>query len=279
MTNIDLLISEIKRKRELSRLDNKTIKEEIDRQFKINKNLKPIFDEREYSQLKRSKEFEQLFKTIRKNLRKAYGMFQRELIDRETLLNEIKNLKDLEGHKRILETHQSTTERLPYYDEIYKKIFAITGQPESILDLGCGLNPFSYPWLNCEPSYYASDISPEDTHFIDEYFEKMDIDGEATPANLNDIEKEDVLAVFPHVDACFMFKVLDAVVTKPTLAEKLITSIDADWIVVSFSTVTLSGKPMTKKRRLWIEKMSERLGYQFQTFQVPNEIFYLIRKT
>lgn len=278
MTNTDLLIKDIKRKRELSRLSEETIRDEIERQFKANKHLKELFDQREYSQLRRAKEFELMFKTIRKNLRKAYGMFQRDLIDREQLLNDVKDLKDVEGHNRILQTHQSTAERMQYYPGIYKKIFAMTGLPESILDLGCGLNPFSYPWLGCEPSYYASDISPEDTRFIEEYFEKMDIDGEATPANLNNVDKEDILAVFPHVDVCFLFKVLDSVVTKPSSSEKLVEAIDSDWIVASFSTVTLSGKPMTKKRRLWIEKMSERLGYQVQMFETQNEIFYVIRK-
>jgi hypothetical protein len=67
-------------------------------------------------------------------------------------------------------------------------------------------------------------------------------------------------------------------VTKPGASEKLLASIDADYIVVSFSTATLSGKPMTKKRRLWLEKLCEKLDYSFTVFEIPNEIFYVIKK-
>ncbi len=279
MDNIGNFISDIKRKRELSKVPDEMIRSEIDKILDRNKDVKKLFQERGYQQLKRSREFEQTFKQIRANLRKAYGMFQRGLIDREELLNNIKDIKDIENHKKILETHQSTAERIDHYDEVYRNIFKITGYPEKILDLGCGLNPFSYPWMGYQPDYYASDISPEDCRFIEDYFEKMDINGEAIPANLNNIDKEDVLAVFPHVDVCFLFKVLDAVVTKPEISEKLLSDIDADWIVVSFSTVTLSGKKMDKKRRLWLEKVCEKLDYPFQAFEIPNEIFYVIKKT
>ena len=278
MKNIDLFIADVRKKRELSKLSDEMIRTEIVSILSKNKGIKNIFEEREYSQLRRSKEFEKVFKKVRADLRKAYGMFQRGLMDREELLNEIKDLKDIEGHRQILMTHQSTAERMDHYDIVYENIFKTTGLPEKILDLGCGLNPFSYPWLGCRPDYYASDVSPEDCRFIEQYFEKMEIGGEAIPADLNKISEEDVLAVFPHVDVCFLFKVLDAVITKPELSEKILSAVDADWIIASFSTVTLSGRPMAKKRRIWLEKLCSRLDYSFSVFETPNEIFYVIKK-
>ena len=43
----------------------------------------------------------------------------------------------------LLEMHASTRERLPIarMNETFDRIFAITGRPESVLDLACGLNP------------------------------------------------------------------------------------------------------------------------------------------
>ena len=42
----------------------------------------------------------------------------------------------------------STKERIDYYPKIYSEIFRIAGKPGIIADLGCGVNPFSFPYMN-----------------------------------------------------------------------------------------------------------------------------------
>ncbi len=49
-----------------------------------------------------------------------------------------------------LYAHLSTRERLPILAEFYERIFAITGQPQSILDIACGLNPLALRWMGLE---------------------------------------------------------------------------------------------------------------------------------
>jgi 16S rRNA (guanine(1405)-N(7))-methyltransferase len=49
--------------------------------------------------------------------------------------------------RRLLESHVSTRERLPHYGEFYARLFALAGVPRSILDVGCGMHPLSYPFL------------------------------------------------------------------------------------------------------------------------------------
>src|SRR5262245_17166809 len=48
---------------------------------------------------------------------------------------------------RAMGFHASTQERLPVLDRFYADIFAVTGEPASLLDVACGLNPLAVPWM------------------------------------------------------------------------------------------------------------------------------------
>ena len=83
--------------------------------------------------------------------------------------------------RRILNLHASSRERLPILDRFYAGIFAHTGTPRSLLDLACGLNPLSLPWMGLSyPSsgdplagkrvvYYAYDIDTARVAFLNRY--------------------------------------------------------------------------------------------------------------
>jgi hypothetical protein len=47
----------------------------------------------------------------------------------------------------LLAAHVSTVERTPYYKDFYSNLFAAISPPKSILDIGCGLHPLSYPFF------------------------------------------------------------------------------------------------------------------------------------
>ncbi|MDI6798183.1 MAG: hypothetical protein QMD09_14645 [Desulfatibacillaceae bacterium] len=49
--------------------------------------------------------------------------------------------------EQLLAAHVSTAERTPYYKDFYSSLFAAAGPPKSILDIGCGLHPLSYPFF------------------------------------------------------------------------------------------------------------------------------------
>jgi len=52
---------------------------------------------------------------------------------------------------KIMRLHASTKERLPHISEFYQFITDHTGNPETILDLGCGFNPFSLHFMPKKP--------------------------------------------------------------------------------------------------------------------------------
>jgi 16S rRNA (guanine(1405)-N(7))-methyltransferase len=62
---------------------------------------------------------------------------------------------------QILTQHASTAERLNDLEAgFYQRIFDITDRPNKIMDLACGFNPLTLPWMNQPPSafYIAADI-------------------------------------------------------------------------------------------------------------------------
>ncbi|MBI2151512.1 hypothetical protein HYU21_02175 [Candidatus Woesearchaeota archaeon] len=62
-------------------------------------------------------------------------------------------------------------------------------------------------------------------------------------------------------------------------SELVIKSLSVKWIVVSFPTLTMSGKKMNFPRHKWIELMCQRLGYMFNLIEFENELFYVIKKS
>ena len=267
-------------------------KREILRQIKQSKKYKtlsePVVLEEIEKYLKRNPQIERykdkkILKDIKTELHKIYGSFQiNSKQKREKYFEELKLAPDnIELTKKILLTNSSTKERLENYEEIYPNIFTITGKPNSILDLGCGLNPFSFPFMNLEKvNYYAYDIDGTDISLIRDYFFSMKekITGKADEINLASIN-EDEIKKLPKGDVCFMFKLVDVLDRKDhKQSEKIITNLDSKYIVVSFSKKTLAGKMMNFPYRGWIERMLERNKLWFQKIDFENEVFYIIKK-
>jgi len=260
------LINDIKKKKELQDISNKFVKDELRNYLKKNFKAKK-FLAGEFST--RSSYYKKIIKDVRTQLRRSYGLFRKKS---KVDLSKIKDFKE------VLESHSSTRERISLYKEIYKKIFATAGPVETILDFGCGLNPFSYKFLpEKNITYFAYDLAVNEIKLINDYFKKSKIKGGARILNVLQTNK---IKKLPKADLAFLFKMTDVLDNgkghKKT--EEVIKAIPAKYIVVSFPTLTMSGKKMNFPRRKWIELMSERLGYFFKHFEISNEIFYIIEK-
>lgn len=261
---------------------------------RINKNpsfLHLLHSSRTDKQLTHNTLFKEFIKDIRHTTFHAYGLFNtKKLEEKWTILQQFKKKHIspdtfLSLHQQILHSHASTRERMPYYDSLYNHLFALTGRPNTILDLGCGLNPVSLPYMHLSHiTYYATDIGNDACAFLTQYFtiaqKLLHVTGTSTILNLKTIlTTPSLLSVFPAVDVCFMFKLSDVLDThKHTITEKLIQTVNASWIIASFSTETISKKRMQHPRRKWFELMLHRLHYPFHTLQIPNELFYIIHK-
>ena len=163
---------------------------------------------------------------------------------------------------------EAVKERREFNKEIYEKIFKITGKPETIVDLGCGLNPIYFPYKNI--IYYAVDNKKEVIKKVKKHFKKNKIQGKIIYL---DLEKEN-----PNlkVDVVFLFKVLDYLSKKRV--KELIANLNADFIIASFPTKTISGRRMNNPRREWFENILKSLDLSWKNLRYFNEIFYIINK-
>lgn len=266
------LIEDIRSKK-LVNLDKEFIEYQIRKVIYINtKVIKKILGAKKHSELRRSSKYKKFIKEIRRSCNIAYGMFiTKEYKKLNFYLNELeKNPDSLEIHKKVLSLHKSTKERLNNYKKIYKRI--LDTKTKSILDIGSGLNVFSYPYINKRVKYYAVDL---DVDVIKRYFKIKGIRGKAIKVNLLDLDKVN----FPKVDICFLFKVLESIDIKGHKnSENLIKKINCNKIIVSFSLKTLHNREMKFQRRPWFERMLNRLDYKFSSFKTGNEIFYIVEK-
>ncbi|MEK6939508.1 MAG: hypothetical protein AABX31_02160 [Nanoarchaeota archaeon] len=276
---IVFLIKEIKKKRELQAIDDNFVTGHIHKflqhEPKTAKALQENFN-------RKSKAYTAVVKNVRAQLRRVYGLFRDDVKERKRLVEELlvssKQQRAFLLHK-ILSTHSSTQERLPSYEELYQKIFSITGKPKTILDLGCGINPFSFSFMKLkECAYYAYDLNQEEIASLNQYFQQLhkenpSVTGKAIVADINKI-------TFPKADICFLLKMTD-VIDKGKghkRTEELLNKIPAKYVVVSFATKTMSGKEMTAPRRSWMEWLCKRLGWEYTILEFSNEILYLVKK-
>jgi len=250
------LIARIKQKKELSGLANSLVSDALEDYLK--KYSIPL------KNLRHPQE-KIIIKEIRAELRNLAGRFQISLKKRLFLLEK----GDIQT---LLKTHTSTAERFDFYPKLKSLIKSL--KINSILDLGCGLNPLELasPRIN----YYASDINQFDLSLVKKFFEKHSLPGKIF---LFDLRKTNALPTLPKADLCILFKVLDIIETKShKLAKEIIEKLTCQYILISFATRTLSGKPMSCKNRKWLETILKILNYPYKIFSSNNEIFYLIRK-
>ena len=251
---MDRVVAKIKEKKELSDIPDSLVGETLETYLRKNHLVIP----------QKEKELKIIIKEVRSHLRRYVGQYQSSasLSKKQRLLHEGKI-------SELLKTHASTRERASFYPKLKELIKKMN--PKSILDLGCGINPIAVASPGME--YYAYEIKKDDLVLVAEFFKMSRIKGKTF---FKDIRKE---SEFPKADLTLMFKILDIMEKdKYNFTKSLLEKINSKHIIVSFSTRTLSGKPMNAPRRLWFEKLLEELKYKFTSISSNNEIFYLITR-
>jgi 16S rRNA (guanine(1405)-N(7))-methyltransferase len=149
--------------------------------------------------------------------------------------------------REILGQHSSTRERLPILERFYPAVFQVTGRPTSLLDLGCGLNPFALPWMGLSgqpssgavagPRYLALDIDADRIRFLNRY---LALAGLAPLARC-----QDVLVHPPddRVDVALLLKMSPSLERQePGATLRLLEHLNAPVVVVSFAVKSLGGR-------------------------------------
>ena len=179
--------------------------------------------------------------------------------------------------KRIMDCHLSTRERLPILENFYTKIFAVTGQPNTIIDIACSLNPLSFPWMGLPNSieYYAYDIHEKRVDFINTYFS---LQGLPQLARVQDMsfhfpgETADValfLKELPRFERNYGKASLD-----------LLDALRVRWIAVSFPTYSVRGnRSLTKHYRDFFYRLISGKGWSVTVIEFDSELIFCVDKT
>lgn len=181
---------------------------------------------------------------------------------------------DDETLAHALALHASTKERLPLADTdaLYDRICDCIGRPETVLDLACGFNPI----------YLASrgyDVMGLDLHggavrLINRWAQQKSLPARAQTADLlseNALPEE-------AFDLALMMKLLPILDTQQSgAARRLIDSVNARHIAVSFPTRTLGGRGVGMEAHYsqWFEALipAQRIR---ERFTHGSELIYIL---
>lgn len=179
--------------------------------------------------------------------------------------------------RTLLDMHASTCERLPVLEGFYPRLWQVTGKPETLMDLACGLNPFAFPWMELPLTtrYLAYDLHGPRVGLINHYFQ---LQGLAPLA-----EQADILTHPPQigVDVALFFKEAHRFEQRQRGCNRAFwQAIPARWLLVSLPTRSLSGKhdKLDQHRRL-VYSAIEGLDWPVTEVDFGDEIVFCIRKS
>lgn len=176
----------------------------------------------------------------------------------------------------VLAAHASTRERLQVLDDFYPRLFTVTGQPRSIIDLACGLNPFAWPWMGLPVTtrYHAYDIHAPRVDAINAFFETQ---GLAPLA-----EVRDVLVRPPEIEAdvAFLFKEAHRMEERQRGCSRgFWRALKVHWLLVSLPAESLSGKfQLAERQRALVNQAVGDAGWPVAELTFGAEIVFCIEK-
>ncbi len=246
--------------------------------------LDKIREKREFSQLpekdievafeqfaKRQANEEEKIKLTRELLRKIFSAF---------ISKKLLSLKNKEP-EWILRKHISTRERLPYYEEIYRRIFK-EYKEVGVIDLGAGINGFSYKSFKIKIKYTAIESVGQLVELMNHYFKEKKLNASAIHLSLFEKEKvKEIIKKEKKPGVILLFKVIDALETlKRDYSKELISEITplAEKVVVSFATKSLGSRERFKAQRNWIADFIKKQFKILDDFELGGERYIVFSK-
>jgi 16S rRNA (guanine(1405)-N(7))-methyltransferase len=233
-------------------------------------------------ELPRHKQVKQAVQVVRKKLHNIVAPYlgDPDYLQSEIMLTRLHQGKNQELVKEycleILDQHASTKERLSILDEFYPRLFEVTGLPNTILDLACGLHPFGLPWMNLPTTttYFAYDLHKPRINLINTFFKLQN-----RPPNG---VYQDILIQPPsqQADVAFFFKEAHRFEQRQRGCNRdFWLALQVKFLLVSLPIASLSGKhDLTDKHRRLIYETIQGLNWEVIEIPFKNELVFCIRK-
>ncbi|MEZ4861093.1 MAG: hypothetical protein R3C14_07300 [Caldilineaceae bacterium] len=177
----------------------------------------------------------------------------------------------------IMAHHASTQERLPILDEFYPTILGGLPPIHSILDLACGLNPLTIPWmpLTGQVHYQACDIAGDQVDFLRQALPLLGVTGDAALCNL----LQEIPAY--QADVVLLLKTLPCLEqVDPAIGVHLLEKIDAPVVIVSFPAHSLGGrrKGMTTTYPAHLRALLQSSTWRIEEFTFATELVFRLTR-
>ena len=176
-----------------------------------------------------------------------------------------------------LDSHLSTRERLPIMEDFYREIFQVTGTPERILDIACGLNPMAFPWMGLPDSveFFAYDIHEPRIDFLNHYFR---LQGLAPLARLQDIA---ISTSSETADVALFLKEMPRFERNyPGSGRDLLKDLPVRYLVVSFPTVsTHGGRSLINRYRQFFAELVAEQTWPVEELMFEGEMVFIADKS
>jgi len=188
---------------------------------------------------------------------------------------DIKSDKDIT--LKLMALHTSTKERLGQEVEIYKYISQYIKAEDSVIDIGCGLNPLALPFfIELPKNYTAYDIDTSTINTLNKYFKiaGLPYTSEICDAAVQ-IPKE-------HGDILLMLKLFPVLEQqKKGRAFEIIKELSCCISIVSFPIKSTSGKEkgMEEFYTAYFEKNLPTGLLIIEKVRFSNEIFFILEKS
>lgn len=222
-------------------------------------------------------------KTARKKLHQIYGAyfsqgnasaFEKAIKDQPATSEESKAFC-----LELMELHSSSQERLEDLSGFYRQIFEITGKPERIIDLACGLNPLSYPWIHEHGAipYIGFDIDQKTTQLMSDLLTSF---GYPAQVHFNDLFL--AIPVHQESDMVMLLKALPCLEQQEKgISVKLLTEIKSRFLIVSFPSKSLGGKSkgMETNYEAFLQSVIQETSHTLQKITLEREIIYVLERT
>ena len=236
-------------------------------------------------ELQKHRNLKEAVKATRSKLHQVGASYQEDAIPYDRLLTEMSNLEPAltdpavqRWLKSALAHHASTRERLPILGQIYTETLAPLGPIHSVLDIACGLNPLSMPWmpLAADATYQAVDVYADMIAFLNAFFDHFRVNGRA--------EVADVLqAPLPQpVQVALLLKTIPCLEQLDKQAgKKLLESIEAEIILVSFPSRSLGGrsKGMLQNYETHFLELTAGKPWRIERFLFQGELVFRVQKS
>jgi 16S rRNA (guanine(1405)-N(7))-methyltransferase len=237
-------------------------------------------------ELEKRSSFKEAIKATKNKLHQVGGAYLNSKFDRKRVLSWLASLESADGDedqlrqacRQIMASHASTHERLPLLPEFYATVLADIPPVRSVIDVACGLNPLSIPWMPLaeDVTYHAVDIYTEMIDFLNQALPLLGVKGNA--------ECRDVISEPPseEADLALVLKSIPCLEQIDDGAgERLIDSLQAKFILVSFPARSLGGrdKGMLQNYGDRFRGLAEDKGWQIKEYPFTTELVFLLHKS